>query len=482
MEYLILLPILLAFILGAFTFKIEQDEKVTKFALISTTLVSIVAVFTLYFAFGKEITVLKFNDLISFGFKIDALSVVFALMVSFLWPLATLYATKYMTHEGKMPKFFMFYTMTFGTVLALAFSKNMLTMYLFYEILTFITLPLVMHGGKAKDSFAGKKYIIYSVSGAATAFVGMMVFLEFGGSLEFGTGISIPQNNMLLVAYVLMFVGFAVKTGIFPFHGWLIGAGVAPTTVTALLHAVAVVKAGAFATMRVTYSLYDPSYLSGTWAQYATMSLVIITIVFGSSMALKSSHMKRRFAYSTISQLSYILLGVVSMSYVGLVAGIFHMIYHALIKIVIFYSAGNIIFSNHKDYVKDIEGYGTLMPITFITFTISSLSLIGIPPLGGFLSKIALIESSISVGGVIGFLAVSALMISALLTAMYLLQIVVLAFMPHHDFDIETLNGVKESPKEMTIPMVVITATMVLLSLFSNQLYSALQNLFLGGF
>ncbi len=486
MNTIILLPILLSFFFGVRLILIKNidTQRCVKYSLISTVLIAISTVAAVVLCYGKEIEVLRFNDTLHLSFKVDALGAIFALMVSFLWIPASVYASQYMTHEGGMKRFFECYIITFGTVIGIAFSGNMLSIYLFYEVLTFVTLPLVVHKNEPRFTYAGSKYIMYSVAGASVSFAGMMIYMLSVGDWEFTHTVmdSTAQSSDMYLAYFLMFIGFSVKTGLFPMHGWLISAGVAPTPVTALLHAVAVVKSGAFVVMRVTYYLFDHSVLIGSWAHYAAMAMAIITILFGSSMAMKNKHLKRRFAYSTVSQLSYILLGITAMSFGGLVAAVFHMLFHAVIKIVIFYSAGNAYYANHKEYVSDIEGYGSKMKLTFITFTISSIALIGIPPFGGFYSKFAVAESAVAVGGYMGFFAVVALMISALLTAMYLLQIAVLAFVPHDDFDNSRLSEVKEAPKKMTIPMVLITGTMILMSLFSAPLYNLIHDLLMGGF
>ncbi len=486
MNILILSPIILAFILGISILicKTSETNSIMKKGIVYTILISALTFSIVFSFYNQSFTVVEFNDILSISFKIDALGAIFISLISFLWPFASVYASKYMTHEGGEKKFFAYYTMTFGTVIALSFSANMLTMYLFYEVLSFITLPLVIHNNKQRDLYAGKVYIMYSVLGASISFVGMMLFMYNTGTWQFNSGVlnGVSNDNMLLIAYILMFTGFAVKAGIFPFNKWLIAAGVAPTTVTALLHAVAVVKSGVFAVMRVTYYLYTPEYLLGTYAQYTAMILSIITIIFGSSMAMKNKHLKRRFAYSTVSQLSYILLAVSSMSIYGLVAAMMHTIFHALIKIVIFYTAGNVMFVNHKEYVSDIEGYGKKMKLTFVSFTISSIALIGIPPFGGFSSKFSIATSVISVGGWIGFIGVLALMISALLTAMYLLQIAVLAFIPHNDFDNAKLKKVSEAPKEMSYTLAILTTVMVIASFSSSSIYTFIQTLLIGGY
>ncbi len=486
MNYLIILPIVAAFLLGAGVKyqKFDDMKKLNSYAVAATCIVSLCRAVVLVSMAGEYVTLFRFNDVLHISFKVDGLGTVFAAMVSFLWPLAVVYATEYMKHEGKQEKFFTFYIMTFGVTLGIAFSANILTLYLCYELLTFITLPLVMHNVENRDIYAGRKYLIYSVSGASLAFVGMMVMLFTTGSLEFVYGglLGGTADNTLFVAYLLMFAGFGVKAAIFPLHGWLPGASVAPTTVTALLHAVAVVKAGVFAIMRTTYYFFGAGALFGTWAQKVVMTIAVVTICFGSWMALRSKHFKRRLAYSTVSQLSYILLGVTVMTPAGFTGALSHMIYHALMKIVLFYTAGSVLYMNHKEYIRDVEGYGAKMPKTFMCFTISSLALIGVPPLAGFFSKFSIATAAASIGNTLGFAGVCALMFSALFTAMYLLQIVVLAYLPHKDFDTASLAKVKEAPKAMTIPVIIITAAMVVLSLFSSQLFGLLEIVAKGGY
>ncbi|MEG1862852.1 MAG: proton-conducting transporter membrane subunit [Oscillospiraceae bacterium] len=486
MNYLIILPVLAPLILGALVsfIKFENNEKLNKYALCSTTAVSIITFAVLYLMRGKTLLVFAFNDILKIAFKIDGLSVIFAAMVSFLWPLAVAYATAYMEHEGKQVKFFTFYIATFGITLAIAFSANILTMYLCYELLTFITLPLVTHSMDPRSKYAGKKYLIYSVGGASLSFVGMMLLLSRTGTLDFVYGglLQGKTDDVMLFAYLLMFVGFGVKAAVFPLHGWLPSASVAPTTVTALLHAVAVVKAGVFAVMRATYFLFGADYLKGTWVQNIVMSMAIITICFGSWMALRSKHFKRRLAYSTISQLSYILIGVTLMSTAGFTGALAHLVFHGLMKIVLFYTAGIVMFTSHKEYIKDVEGYGKKMPVTFACFTVCSLALIGVPPLAGFFSKFAIATAAAQTQSLIGFIAICALMFSGLFTAMYLLQIVVLAYLPHKDFDMSSIENVKEAPKSMTIPMVIITVAMVVLSCFSKPLFTFFELVAKGGF
>jgi len=234
MNLIVILPVILPLVLGyaSLHIKFENDKKRTDYAIICTAINSIIVFIMLFAAQGMAVNVFSFTDALNIRFKIDGLGCVFAAMVSFLWPLATVYASEYMKHEGGMKKFFAFYLMTFGVTVGLAFSANMLTMYLCYEGLTFITLPLVTHSMDKRAEYAGKKYIVYSVGGASLAFIGMMLMLFYNGSIEFAYGGVVANGEpVLLVAYLLMFIGFGVKAAIFPLHGWLPAASVAPTTV-----------------------------------------------------------------------------------------------------------------------------------------------------------------------------------------------------------------------------------------------------------
>ncbi len=485
---MILLPIVLPLLLGYTSLYIgfENEDKRSNYAFIGALLTSAVAFTALFTTNGTVFKLVSFTENMSIAFKIDGLSCVFGGMVSILWPLATWYASEYMKHEGRQKKFFAFYLMTFGVTLGIAFSANMLTMYLCYEALTFITLPLVTHSMDARAEYAGRKYIIYSVGGASLSFVGMMLVLFFSGSLDFAYGGTVTFNDpVLLVAYLLMFMGFGVKAAVFPFHGWLPAASVAPTTVTALLHAVAVVKAGVFAIMRTTYYLFGTYGLRGTWVQNVVMTMAIITICFGSWSAVKSRHLKRRFAYSTVSQLSYIVFAITIMTPASFTGGMAHMLFHGFMKIVLFYTAGAILYTNHREYVDEIEGFAGKMRKTFFLFTVCSIALIGIPPLSGFMSKYAIATSAvetITFNHMLPLAGVCALMFSAFMTAIYLFEIIIKAYFPTKCFDDLHLENVKEAPDRLVVPMAIITTVMVSVIFWGRPLFGFLENIAKGGF
>ncbi len=418
-------------------------------------------------------------------FRMDGLAGVFSGLVAFLWPLSSLYAFEYIKHEGGDDRFFTFYTMTYGVTLGIAQSANLITLYLFYELLTLVTLPLVMHSGDKRSIRAGMKYLGYSIGGAACAFLGIMVLYAYGdNSLAFTYGGFVspdtPRHTLVLAAYLLTFFGFGVKAAVFPFHSWLPSAGVAPTPVTALLHAVAVVKAGAFAVMRVTFYCFGTALLYGTWAQYAAMAFAAFTIVFGSAMALREQHLKRRLAYSTVSNLSYILFGVTLMTPAGLTGALSHMLFHGVMKITLFFCAGAIMYKTHREFVPELTGLGRYMPMTFTAFTAASAALVGVPPLPGFLSKWNLATAALAEGGLIPILGVAALLISAILTAAYLFTPVINAFFPPACQGEHGLEQACDPNWYMKLPLIVLLAAMLLFGIGSKGLLELLARISAG--
>lgn len=420
------------------------------------------------------ITLFYFTGNLTIAFELDGLGSVFAGLVSFLWPLATLYSFEYMTKEENEDIFFMFYTMTYGVTLGIALADNILTMYCFYELLTLVTVPLVMHTLTREAILASRKYLCYSIGGAAFSFIGMIFIIVYGNTIDFVMGGVLDsgkigdKGNVLLLVYVMAFLGFGVKAAICPFNSWLPQAGVAPTPVTALLHAVAVVKSGAFAAMRITYYSFGTEFIRGSFAQYLLMALVMFTIVYGCSMALKETHIKRRLAYSTISNLSYILFGVVIMTPLGLGAALTHMVCHAFMKICSFFCAGAIMHQTDRHYVHELDGLAKKMPATFAIFTVSAVALMGAPGLCGFISKWNLAAAAIDSGDMLARFGIGCLLVSALLTAMYMLGIVVRAYFPGQDFDYDSIADVRDPNWRMLLPLGSFVVIMFVLGLHSQ--------------
>ncbi len=428
-----------------------------------------------------ELTLFKLTNTLSIAFEIDSMSKVFGGLISVLWPLATLYSFEYMEHEERKPIFFAFYTMTYGVTVGIAFAANLMSMYMFYELLTLVTLPLVMHEMDEKSIQAGRTYMTYSIAGAAFAFIALILILSIGTTLDFTYGgvlrpeIVEQHKNMVYVVYLFAFFGFGVKAAVFPFHGWLPKASVAPTPVTALLHAVAVVKAGVFAIARVTYYSFGADIIKGSFAQYIAMTFALITIVYASSMAVKETHMKKRLAYSTISNLSYVAFALTIMTPEGLTAGLSHIIAHGMMKLVLFLCAGAIMHHAHKSYVEELEGIGRKLKGLMICFLISSLGVMGIPPLIGFVSKWNIAVAAVCSENPLAYAGVGVIIFSAVLTGIYLLTIVVHAFVPAEDFDEGSLADVKKPRWTMMVPLVIVTAIVIVFGIYFTPIFNVIE-------
>ncbi|MGN1155957.1 MAG: complex I subunit 5 family protein [Agathobacter sp.] len=430
--------------------------------------------------------VVHFVQDLSISFKIDGLTMVFAGLVSVLWPLATLYAFEYMEHHEHQKVFFMFYSISYGVTLGIAFASDMLSMYIFYELLTLSTVPLVMHTLKREAILATRKYIYYSLGGAAFALAGLVFLIVYGNDLEFVLGGSLSpeligdKTPLLLWIYLFAFMGFGVKAAIWPLSSWLPAAGVAPTPVTALLHAVAVVKAGVFGIMRLTYYSFGTEFLRGTWVQYVVMGLAMFTMVYGCSRALKETHIKRRLAFSTVSNLSYIIFGATIMTPLGLVGALCHMICHAVMKICSFMCAGAFMHQTGKAYIHDMDGIGRKMPIVFGCFTVSALGLMGVPGLAGFISKWNLAQAAVNSHNPLAYVGIVCLLISALLTAIYMMSIVMRAFFPSTDFKGEAIANVTDPGWKMYVPLIICAVANLALGLFSQPLVQFLTDIAAG--
>ena len=470
----ILIPIIAGALVPMLSFKKRWHMEV--FLESAVILNSILVWYLLLHHSDSTFLLAHFTGDLSICFKVDGMGMVFAGLVSALWPFATLYAFEYMTKEEHEKIFFLFYTMTYGITLGIALSANLLTMYFFYELLTLVTVPLVMHTLTREAILASRKYLYYSLGGAAFAFIGLIMIIIYGTTTDFILGGVLDltkiggRTNVLLFVYVMAFLGFGVKAAVFPFNSWLPQAGVAPTPVTALLHAVAVVKSGAFAIIRLTYYSFGVDFLKGTWAQTTVMLVVMFTIVYGCSRAVKETHLKRRLAYSTISNLSYILFGVTIMTPLGLVGALTHLIFHAVIKICSFFCAGAIIHQTEKQYVHELDGMGYRMPCVFGIFTLSALALMGVPGLAGFISKWNLASAAVDSGNPVAYFGIACLLISALLTAIYMLTIVVRAFFPGKDFDDSSIKEFKDPNWKMLLPLFVFIFFTIAFGLYSQPL------------
>ncbi len=473
---LILLPIIFPAILSIVLALTDFERSKRNIFVASGVIVNLfLTVYVVFNLEGSMLHIFKFNDFLDIYFKIDKLGIFFSLLVATLWVFTTFYSIEYMKHEGKERRFFAFFTLTLGTTLGIAFAGNLITLYLFYELLTLCTFPLVIHSGSKEALRSGKKYLIYSFSGATMVLFGTILLFSITNNLNFipkGVFASIASydNTLVLIIFIAMFLGFGVKAALAPFHSWLPAAMVAPTPVSSLLHAVAVVKSGVFALIRVCYFIFGAEVIANTGGQIYMAVFVVLTILMGSFLALHQDNLKKRLAYSTISQLGYILLGIVLLNEDAFVGALLHLINHAVIKITLFFCAGAIMYTTGKKNISDMDGIGKRMPITMWCFAISSISLVGIPPTNGFVSKWYLAIGGLETGKVI-FPAI--LLLSALLTAMYLFPVVSAAFFKKSNFE----EGVQEASLYMLIPIICITIITGLLGLFPNPVINFIQEI-----
>ena len=365
---------------------------------------------------------------LSFSLRADALSMIFALVASFLWVLAVFYSAGYMRghHEENQTRFNVCFALAIFGAIGCAFSANLLTLYLFYEIVSVCTYPLVAHHQDEEGYAGGLKYITYLTSTAkALIFPAMALIYVLSGTLDFATNIHtgiLPagvHNGVIIALYACCILGFA-KNGIMPLHSWLPSAMVAPTPVSALLHAVAVVKVGVFSTVRVMLYVFGVDLMDKLHLGTATAYYVSFTILVASIIALSKDNLKARLAYSTVSQLSYIILGVALLTPAGIAGGLFHIAAHAFAKITLFFCAGAIFVASHKKDISEMSGLGRSMPWTFGAFALAALSMIGVPPVGGFVSKWHLLVGAMDANS-IGILCV--LIASTILNAAYFVPV-----------------------------------------------------------
>ena len=474
-----------------------------------TVLTSVLSFFILFNRPSSNLTMATFAGKFSITVGFDGMGSIFGGLISFLWPLASLYAFEYMKHEAnerscKETTFFGFYTITYGVTLGIAAASNLITMYIFYELLTLVTVPLIIFSLSREATLATRTYLYYSLGGAAFGFVTLVFLSNYASSLDFSLGgildydavnnmirvehgtltgaSSDASANLLRLIYLFGFFGFGVKAAVCPLGSWLPKAGVAPTPVTALLHAVAVVKAGAFAILRITYYSFGTELLKDSFAQIIPMVVVIFTIVYGCTQAVRERHFKRRLAYSTISNLSYILFGCLIMTPLGMVGALAHMLCHGIMKICSFFCAGAVICNTGKEYVYELDGLGKKMPFTFAAFTVSSLALMGVPGLCGFISKWHLADAAAQSGNPLTYVGVGALLISALLTAIYMLQVVIRAYFPEKGFNYATIENIHDPGWKMLVPFGVFIIVMFAIGLYSKPIIELLINVASGIF
>jgi len=452
---------------------------VIKFGLVVSMLPSVLAGTTI------EYTLWQIFPNIAIAFRVDGLGMLFGLVASSLWIVTSLYSIGYMRglEEHSQTRFFSFFAVSLSATIGVAFAANLFTLYLFYEMLSLATYPLVTHHQDKEARTGGRTYLTYLLSTSIGFVLPALIFVyvKTGSSLEFSqngflSGSINPTEGLILL--LLFTFGFA-KSGLMPFHSWLPGAMVAPTPVSALLHAVAVVKVGVFCILRVYTGVFGIDLLEEMDLGTIVAWIAAFTVVASSLIALSQDNLKRRLAFSTIGQLSYIILGAALLSDRAVMGSMTHIAMHAVGKITLFMCAGAVFVATGKKYISQMDGLGRKMPFTFAAFSIGALSVIGLPPAGGLISKFYLVTGAMD-AGYVALLVV--FLISTILNAAYLLPIGYRAFFPK-DPELAakrfTWENVDEASWQCVVPLSV-TAVLAIVLFIKPQLLLSLAGLMVG--
>lgn len=462
----ILFPVCLPIVAGLLLLLVRQPKKRSVIIWCSAAVWTVTALCVLGLVCGEEtsFTLFFLTGRLPVYFRIDGIGKIFASVITIVWVLAGFYSFVYMKEETCEKRFFGYYLIVLGVLLALDFSGNLITFYAFYEMLTLLSMPLVLHERSREAVMAGLKYMFYSFCGAYMVLFGVYFVYRYANTLSFtAKGVLDPallsgNEGLLLTAAFFMVLGFSVKAGMFPFHGWLpVAHPVAPAPASAVLSGI-IVKAGVLGIVRVVYFIFGADFLRGTWVQTAMLTLSLTTVFMGSMLAYIEKGLKKRLAYSTVSQVSYILFGLFLLDPAGLTGSLLHVVFHAFIKCGLFLCAGAFIFKTGKHTVGELTGIGKEMPVTVWCYTLCSLALIGIPPASGFISKWYLCVGAFHAKlAAFSWLGPVVLLVSALLTAGYLLPVTIRGFLPGSDYDYGSLVK-KEPVKMMLAPLVILAA------------------------
>ncbi|MBZ4686681.1 MAG: dehydrogenase (quinone) [Clostridiales bacterium] len=403
---------------------------------------------------------------ISLHLRADSMGMIFAALASLLWLVTSFYSIGYMRGDKAKHQtgYFASFAVCLSATMGIAFAANLITFFVFYEILTIATYPLVIHKRNQEAINGGRKYLAYTLIAGQLFLIGIIwtqIIAPGGEFVPGGFMAGKATAGTLSIIFTLMILGTAVKAGVMPLHGWLPTAMVAPTPVSALLHAVAVVKAGAFGILRIIGYVFGPELLNQLGVADVLAWIAAFTIIVSSLIAMKQDHLKRRLAFSTIGQLSYVVLGGALLTPLGLLGGMYHIVAHAFMKITLFFCAGAIHIRTHKDYISQMRGIGKQMPITMAAFTLASFGIAGFPFIVGFISKWNLAIGALQAGKA---LYVAVLIGSAMLSTAYLIPVGYMAFFKEST----EFNSFGEARLDMLIPIVITAVVSVLLGIFPN--------------
>ncbi|MAT22671.1 MAG: cation:proton antiporter [Rhodobiaceae bacterium] len=466
----ILIPIFLA-ILIKITWEVQQLRYPI---LLSGPILALLSVYKIqenseFFSFSINIFDIFPNIGISLG--LEPISFVFIIMVNSLWLVATLYSYGYMrtNNEKRLGNFFSFFAIAIGCANGAALSSNLLTLFIFYELLTVSTYPLVTHKGDEQSKQSGRKYLLILLGTSLCFFLPAMGYVYFlSGNLDFVSGglltttlSGMEVNNIAISILLVLFIFGISKAAVMPFHSWLPAAMVAPTPVSALLHAVAVVKVGVFSIIKVLVYIFGLDILLGLFTVDLMIYICGFTIITTSVIALKQDNLKKLLAYSTISQLSYVIIAILILTPSAIIAASMHLVAHAVSKITLFFAAGAIYSSTGYTKISEMDGIGKKLKVVSIAFTLGAMSLVGIPLLVGFTSKWYIVQSSVEVGQWFILLIITT---STLLNIGYFTPIIYKFFFKNELKEV----SFKTLPRDISLSIIICCALMVILFLQPN--------------
>lgn len=511
-----LVPVLFPLIFGgALWIWQPKKEKLRMAAAVLSVAEAVLSWVSIFNCMGMRLSLWTIGPGMELCLKLDGIGALFSGLASFIWMLVVFFAFEYMEQEKEEVRFFGCLIMSLGALTGVAYAGNFVTLYLFFEMMTFLSVPLVFHSRKREALQAGMVYLAYSMLGASIALGGYFFFSQYAFGTDFAAGGVLAGNTAaagtsgagtlgnaaagfnkaaagregpgqaVLLSVFCMAAGFSCKAGLMPLHAWLpIAHPVAPAPASAVLSGL-ITKAGVVAVIRVVYDMAGPGSLRGTWVQYALLSMAVLTIFTGSMLAYKEKKLKKRLAYSSFSQVSYVLFGIFLLSAQGLYGSMLQMVFHALAKNALFLCAGAVICKTGCTRVKEMRGMGKRMPAVMVCFTLASLSLVGIPPAGGFLAKWHLAVGAMRTDtGLFTWLGPLVLMVSALLTAGYLFPIIVEGFFPGREWSEEMGSG-SAGPAAGTLsvslfmrgPLLILACGLLLLGAVGTPLFEFLRGI-----
>ena len=464
-----LLPVFFPVLAGLYMLKAQikdrkDREKYVLYTLLATLVFTCVTNFAFY---DTQLTFAHFAAGVEISFHIDSVAVLFSTLFSAVWCLVAVFSMEYMKHEGEENRFFAYFTASLGGLTGVAYADNLATLYLFFEMMSLMSYVLVVHSRTNESLLAGRKYIYYSLFGASLGLIGIFYFYSAGWNTAFTAGGVVPagtDRTALSVMTVLAVIGFGCKCGMFPLHAWLPAAHPqAPAPASSVLSGL-ITKAGVIAVIRIVYFTVGRDNIRGTAAQTVLLALAVVTIFMGSMLAYKEKLLKKRLAYSTVSQVSYVIFGLMLLNEAGVTGALLQVVFHALAKNVLFLTAGAFIYKTGRTMVADLYAMGKAMPKTFVCFTVAGLSLVGVPLTAGFISKWYLALGALQTGsGLMGFVGISVVMVSALLTAGYLVSVTAKVFFAKRSDEVQQSF---EPNSYMLAPLAVLTAFIVIFGVF----------------